>query len=325
MLLNRKWPESLRGLVCQQVAEPFEEFEDRKSIPALTTVDDPVSLEVMHQYAENPYPRWTVNPLAVLAGEREMGVAGNDNQYAGADILIAGCGSGQHAFQAAQQFPDARVLAVDISLPSLAYARRKTREHGLRNIEYAQADILKLDSIGRSFDRIEAVGVLHHLADPEAGWRRLLSLLRPGGEMRIGLYSETARRTVIDLRAFIAERGFRPTPADIRKCRQEILRSHDERRWRTVIEVGDFYSTSGCRDLLFNVVEHRFTIPRIRSFLSEQRLSFLGFEPEPWVLEKFEREFPGAVAGDLDRWHAFETANPQTFRRMYVFTVRKQH
>jgi 2-polyprenyl-3-methyl-5-hydroxy-6-metoxy-1,4-benzoquinol methylase/tetratricopeptide (TPR) repeat protein len=291
-LRSRQWSDRLSGLVRQQLIEPFAESEDRPSIPALTTVDDAVSRDVMQQYAENPYPRWTINPLAVLAGERDIGLAGDESRYAGADILIAGCGSGQHAFQVAQYFPHARVLAVDMSLPSLAYARRKTREHGLRNIDYAQADILKLDTIGRSFDRIEAVGVLHHLADPEAGWRRLLSLLHPGGEMRLGLYSETARRAVIDLCGFIAARGYRPTLDDIRKCRQEILRHYDERRWRMVIEVGDFYSTSGCRDLLFNVMEHRFTIARIQSFLREQRLSFLGFELEPWVMEKIRANLP---------------------------------
>ena len=41
--------------------------------------------------------------------------------------------------------------------------KRKTRELGLKNVEYAQADILKLQSIDRSFDVIEAGGVLHHL------------------------------------------------------------------------------------------------------------------------------------------------------------------
>jgi ubiquinone/menaquinone biosynthesis C-methylase UbiE len=41
---------------------------------------------------------------------------------------------------------NARLLGVDVSLTSLAYARRKTRELGLRNIEYAQADILELGS-----------------------------------------------------------------------------------------------------------------------------------------------------------------------------------
>jgi 2-polyprenyl-3-methyl-5-hydroxy-6-metoxy-1,4-benzoquinol methylase len=58
---------------------------------------------------------------------------------------------------------------------------------GRSNIEYGQADILKLGSLGRSFDLIESSGVLHHLADPLAGWRVLLSLLRPGGFMMIGL------------------------------------------------------------------------------------------------------------------------------------------
>ena len=42
-----------------------------------------------------------------------------------------------------------------------------TRKAGLHNVEYAQADILKLGTLGRSFDRIEAMGVLHHLADPK--------------------------------------------------------------------------------------------------------------------------------------------------------------
>jgi SAM-dependent methyltransferase len=238
--------------------------------------------------------------------------------------LIAGCGSGQHAFQVAHYFPTARVLAVDISLPSLAYARRKTAEDGLRNIEYAQADILKLGSIGRSFDRIEAVGVLHHLAEPALGWRALLSLLRPNGDMRVGLYSETARRAIVAVRAFIAERGYLPTTEDIRKCRQDILRDVDKRRWTGIIEQADFYSMSGCRDLLFNVMEHRFTIPQIKAFLSEQQLSFQGFELEPWALEKFRKQFPGEGAlTDLDKWHAFEADNPQTFQHMYVFMVRK--
>jgi ubiquinone/menaquinone biosynthesis C-methylase UbiE len=320
-LLNRKWPPIVATLVDRQLCEPLAEADDLASIPVLTAVDDSVSLQVMHQYAENPYPRWTINQRAAFADEGEMPAASAGD---GEEILIAGCGSGQHALQVAQNFPGARILAADISLPSLAYARRKTREEGLRNVEYVQADILHLGTIGRSFDRVEAVGVLHHLAEPELGWRMLLSLLRPNGEMRVGLYSEAARRDIVAVRAFIAERGYGSTAEDIRKCRQEILRDFDSRRWKGVTQTSDFYSMSGCRDLLFNVMEHRFTVPRIKAFLDERRLSFQGFEVEPWVFEKFQTLFPGAAAlMDLDNWQVFEADNPLTFRTMYVFTVRK--
>jgi hypothetical protein len=71
-------------------------------------------------------------------------------------------------------------------------------------------------------------------------------------------------------------------------------------------------------------MEHRFTIPRIKTFLSEHGLSFLGFDLESEVLETFDKRFPEANAREnLDDWHTFEDENPQTFRRMYIFTVRK--
>src|ERR1700729_3501478 len=99
------------------------------------------------------------------------------------EVLIAGCGTGNHSILTAQRFRGIRVLAIDLSLSSIAYAKRKTQELGISNVEYAQADILKLGDIGRTFDIIQSAGVLHHLADPFSGWRTLLSLLRPGGFM----------------------------------------------------------------------------------------------------------------------------------------------
>jgi tetratricopeptide (TPR) repeat protein len=72
MLMGRKWPEALADLVRQQLREPLAEADDLSSIPALTAVDDSVSLKVMRQYEENPYPRWIVNPLAARADEFEV-------------------------------------------------------------------------------------------------------------------------------------------------------------------------------------------------------------------------------------------------------------
>ena len=232
-------------------------------------------------------------------------------RHGGPNILIAGCGTGEHPFDIAQKSPDARILAVDLSRVSLAYARRKTREEGLRNIEYAQADILNLSTIGRTFDRIEAVGVLHHLADPKAGWRVLLWLLAPNGIMRVGLYSEAARRPIVEARAIVAGATYPSTAEGIRALRQTIILEKDELRWKSLVQTVDFYSMSGCRDMFFNVMEHRLTIPEIKSFLDEQGLSFLGFELDPKVIWKnFSSKIPGADSlTDLDAWAAFEAAN----------------
>ena len=324
-LLHRDWPAVAAGLVQQQLREPLEEARDRDAIASLTPVKDGLSLKVMRQYEESPYPRWTINPLAAFAVDRAQGrTVPTAERQAELEILIAGCGTGLHAIQVAQIYPNARVLAVDISRTSLAYARRKTRELGLRNIEYAHADILELGAIGRTFDRIESIGVLHHLAEPKIGWRVLISLLRPAGRMRIGLYSEASRRVIVEARAHIAARGYRATGEDIRKCRQDIIR--EAQRWKMLIGAVDFYSMSGCRDLLFNVMEHRHTIPEIATFLQDNDLSFLGFEcfNDPAVIERFQKQFqdPDALT-NLDRWDAFEADHPETFWGMYIFTLRQ--
>ncbi|MDH2386782.1 class I SAM-dependent methyltransferase [Bradyrhizobium sp. CER78] len=325
-LLRRDWPAATTGLLRVQLREPREEMDERRAIATLTPIKNDVSVEVMRQYEENPYPRWTVNPLTAFVADRTRGkTVATAEQQAEQDILIAGCGTGSHAIQIAQVYPNARLLAVDISMTSLAYARRKTHELGLRNIEYAQADILELGAIGRSFESIESVGVLHHLAEPFAGWRVLVSLLRPGGTMRIGLYSELARRVIVEARARIAARNYRATADDIRRCRREIFREAEQ--WRPLIGAKDFYSMSGCRDLLFNVMEHRLTIPEIAAFLNEHGLSFGGFEPfdDPAVLEKFRKQFAGAAdETNLEQWHRFEIDHPETFWDMYVFTAHKR-
>jgi 2-polyprenyl-3-methyl-5-hydroxy-6-metoxy-1,4-benzoquinol methylase len=322
-LLRWDWPTTTAGLMQVQLREPLEEAGERAAITALAPVKNSVSLQVMRQYEENPYPRWTINPLSVFAADQARGkIVPTAERQAELDILIAGCGTGLQAIQTAQVYPNARLLAVDISLSSLAYARRKTQELGLRNIEYAQADILELGTIGRTFDRIESVGVLHHLAEPTAGWRVLVPLLRPDGKMLIGLYSELARRVIVEARARIAARGYGATAADIRRCRLDIIREAEY--WKTLVGVRDFYTMSGCRDLLFNVMEHRFTIPEIAAFLNDNDLSFLAFEPfdDPGVIKQFHEQFSGAAdEADLDQWRRFEADHPETFWGMYVFTV----
>ena len=75
MLLRRDWPAAVTGLLQVQLREPREEAADRAAITILGVVEDLVSLEVMRQYEENPYPRWTVNPMAALVAREARGAA----------------------------------------------------------------------------------------------------------------------------------------------------------------------------------------------------------------------------------------------------------
>jgi tetratricopeptide (TPR) repeat protein len=330
-LLQRPWPGPVAGLLAQQIAEPREEARCRGEIARLTTVEDDVSRQVQQQYEENPYPRWVdvgrvVQPstLDTWLGARFPGIS--RGHEGGADILVAGCGTGQQAIERAQILPDARVLAVDLSLSSLAYAQRKTRDLALRNIDYAQADILRLGSIGRTFDLVVATGVLHHLADPLAGWRVLLKLLRPGGLMHLGLYSETGRQHVVAARDFIARHGYRPTAQDIRRCRQDLAMLEKRPDLADVTTLWDFFSTSTCRDLLFHVQEQRMTLPGIDAFLAAEGLALVRLEVEsPVAVRYYRRRFPDdAAMTNLAHWHAFELEHPHTFAGMYTFWVRRR-
>jgi SAM-dependent methyltransferase len=327
-LLDRTWPAALADVLTQQIREPREERQYRDLIPRLTAIEDDVSVRVRGQYEENPYPRW------VHAASVPVPTTIDDhlrNQFpsaplrplgssSGIDVLVAGCGTGRHPIEVARKYKDARVLAVDLSLTSLCYAKRKTPAPLAERIAYAQADILKIGSVERTFDLIDVSGVLHHLADPMAGWHAVLALLRPGAFMRVGLYSELARREIVAARSFILAQGYRPTADDIRRCRQELLNSP----LKGVAKAGDFFSTSECRDLLFHVQECRLTIPDIKSFIVENDLKFIGFEFAPRIMQHYRNVFGGdRFMRDLDRWHALETEKPDTFAGMYQFWIQK--
>jgi tetratricopeptide (TPR) repeat protein/2-polyprenyl-3-methyl-5-hydroxy-6-metoxy-1,4-benzoquinol methylase len=322
----------LRAVLTQQIDEPQEEARIRTTLPRLTAIEDAGSQAVRAQYEENPYPRWTgIAPLAKpqsvdsylrdrfpLARLRASGLTR-------VEYLIAGCGTGQQVASVKLSFSNVDVTAIDLSLASLGYARRMIEKLGMRDIAFGQADILELASLVRTFDVIDSSGVLHHLADTEAGWKVLLSLLRPGGIMRVALYSMIARHDIEAVRRAIAARGLTGTAADIRQMRQEIMAMPDGRPERNAMKIVDFFSTSDCRDLLFHVQERTFTIPELKAFFTDNGLEFLGFECDPGTIQQYDAMFPDDPAHtDLDRWHAFEQASPDTFLAMYEFWLQKR-
>jgi SAM-dependent methyltransferase len=314
------------------VEEPREERGLRGAMPALTPVADDVSRSVREQYERNPYPRWLRLPanlaspypvrqaLRALFPDLDMAPLALPDVP---DILVAGCGTGFQTAVTASRNPRARILAVDLSLASLAYAQRRARELGLANVEFAQADILGLASLERRFHVIECTGVLHHLRDPLAGWRVLRALLHPGGVMKVGLYSELGRRGVVEARALAERHALQGDVAGVRELRRLVRALPDSSAARALSYSADFASASGARDLMLHVQEHRFTTDGIASALAALGLEFLGFElGQPELRAAYRARFPEDPGGrSLERWGRFEAEHPDAFGGMYQFWV----
>ena len=319
--------EPLGSLVQAHIGEPLLLAKTAAEIPSVTEISDPASLSVREQYESFPYPRWKT-----IARDRLLREWQNDacSQRVEAplrgkpiDVRVAGCGTGYEAVMLAMIFPEARITAVDLSRASLAYAAMKAREHNIANVTFAQADLLKLKDLELRYDYIAASGVLHHMENPFQGWSVLRGLLKPGGLMRIGLYSRIGRRAVSAAQDAIRRGGYAATREGMLRFRKDCPHLLDGATLNTLAGLKDYYQLSMYRDLLFHVQEQRFDIPEIAKMLSALGLSFEGFHVLPGVLGRYRARFPGDPNGtDLGNWWAFEQDNPETFLSMYTFWCR---
>lgn len=103
--------------------------------------------------------------------------------FRGKTVLECGCGGGQHtAFIA----PYAReIVAVDLNTVDIARARNRR----FSNVTFVEADIAAM-SLGRSFDIVLSIGVVHHTDDPDRTVENLKRHVAPGGLLILWVYSE---------------------------------------------------------------------------------------------------------------------------------------
>jgi len=307
-----------------------EEKKYIKKIKSITAINDSVSKKVKNQYEENPYPRWTnlglsIKPRVIknVIGELNLNVDLKKINFSkNVEILIAGCGTGQHVITTASKYKNAKIFALDLSFNSLAYAKRKAEELNFNNINFIQGDLLDLRKLNKKFDIIESVGVLHHMANPIIGWKTLTDCLKKDALMLIGLYSEKARENIVNIRETINKLKIKTTKKNIINFRKEIFENNNT-KWDSIKYSPDFYSTSGVRDLLFHVQEDRFSIKKIRKHLHELELIFLGFEGN-YVLDRFRKTYDQINdLYNLDKWENFEKNNSRIFSGMYQFWCQK--
>lgn len=105
-------------------------------------------------------------------------------------ILCAGCGTGEEAIALAKIFPNSKIDALDISRESLSIAKQNIRKLKLNNIYLMRSSILEdLPSLPKKYDLVYSAGVIHHLADPNLGFRILTSKLKKDGKLVMMLYN----------------------------------------------------------------------------------------------------------------------------------------
>lgn len=98
-------------------------------------------------------------------------------------VLDVGCGTGQTTRDAARAAVAGSALGIDLSAQMLAHARRVSREEGLRNVSFEQADAQVHRFPAASFDvAISRFGSMF-FADPVAAFGNIGSALRPGGRL----------------------------------------------------------------------------------------------------------------------------------------------
>ncbi len=306
-------------LVKRQIEELMTEKALKSGIPAITPIKDHISNAVREMYEENPYPRW--HSWQNQDGWKEGKKSGRT-----ISVLDAGCGTGQSPVSTAIAHFHAQITGIDLSLASLAYAKRKAGEMKIENVRFAQADILELGGWDQRFDIITSGGVLHHLEHPLEGWRILTGLLKPGGAMKIALYSERGRQNVVKGQEWIRENGIPPTEEGIRVFRDHIFACGDSDPLKPLTGLYAFYSISNLRDLVFHVQEHRYTCLQLQSMLNELGLKFLGFEGyDPQIKPEYLKMFPDDPSMlDLGNWDRMEQKYPFTFFSMYSFWCRRE-
>jgi len=284
---------------------------------------DTLTQAIADQYVGWPYPVWSrllaPKPTTVARMVEKLDGGRPSQLPVEADVLVAGCGTGHEAALLAKRFPDARITAIDISTSSLAYAAERCRGLG---IEFHLLDLHEVARLQRRFELVSCNGVLHHLADPEAGWARLVDVLKPGGVMNVMLYSRLGRLPVQAAQSHIADLRNQPINADLlRAVRQRLI----EKAPRFVAGSPDFFSLGGVHDLLLNRHEDPFDVPRIARAIVRLGLELLRFRlPTAAAERRYRREHPeDCLFRDVGAWASLEKAEPFLFSEMYDFWCRR--
>lgn len=188
--------------------------------------------------------------------------------------LVAGCGTAQAARHALRN-PDVDVVGIDVSATSIEHTERLVRQHQIENLTVQRLPIERAAELARRFDHVICTGVLHHLADPDAGLRALRDVLAPRGAITLMVYARFGRFGVELLQEYGRRLGIGTEPddvADLVAVLREIPTGHPISR--LLRQTRDFLDDDALADALLNPRERAYSVPELVALVAGAGLRF---------------------------------------------------
>lgn len=192
------------------------------------------------------------------------------------DILVAGCGTNQAAVFAYNN-PNAKVVAIDVSQPSLDHHQYLKDKYVLKNLELRLLPIEEVGSLGRDFDLIVSTGVLHHLTDPKIGMQSLAQCLRQNGVAALMLYAKYGRIGVEMLQSVARDLGLQQDEASLQIVKSMLATLPQNHPIKSYLSIApDLQFDGGVVDTFLHGRDRSYSIDDCIDLVNSANLVFQG-------------------------------------------------
>jgi SAM-dependent methyltransferase len=189
-------------------------------------------------------------------------------------VLVAGCGTVQAAHYALR-WPRAKVVGIDVSKNAIGFTQELKCKYALDNLKVRQLAVEQAVELGQAFDHVVCTGVLHHLADPDAGLRALREVLEPTGALNVMVYAPYGRAGIYMLQDYCKRLGVGRTASEISDLAASLKALPPDHPLAPLLRSSpDFATTAGLADALLHPQDRSYSVPQLMAFLRRASLTF---------------------------------------------------
>lgn len=228
-------------------------------------------------------------------------------------VLFAGGGTGDGLVMLAQQAHDAGVSAdityLDLSSASRAVAEARIAARNLTGVRFVTGSLLSVADLAPGpYDYIDCCGVLHHLADPDAGLAALTAVLAPGGGMGLMVYAALGRTGVYPMQRALRLLDDGLAPQQQVALAKQLMASLPKTNWffRNALLADHRASDAELYDLLLHSQDTPFSHDEVLSWLDRAGLALVShalpalYRPDTYLSDpRLSRR--AATLSDADR------------------------